>query len=83
MGRRARTFYAAYRPYGLHALNRDGTRADVLHGFAHASDRTAWVEADPGRRETLPANAPEVRAALTFEARQGYRVIEAHEAGPS
>lgn len=81
MPRQPRTFYAAHRPYGLTALNTNGPRADVLHGFAGEADRDAWVAADPERREALAAGANDVRAALRFERRDGYRVVARHAAG--
>lgn len=81
MPRRPRTFYAAYRPYGLSALNRDGPRADILHAFARESDRAVWVAADREHREVLAATSRDIRAALTFEARHNYQVIETHETG--
>jgi len=83
MSRQTRTFYAAYRAYGIFTLNTNGPRADVLHGFAREADRDTWVAEDEQRRENVAAQAREVRAARNFEDRQGYQVIERHDAPPT
>lgn len=83
MTRQQRTFYAAYRPYGIFTLNTNGPRADVLHGFAREGERDAWIAADEQHREAVAAQSREVRAARNFEERQGYQVIERHDDPPA
>lgn len=75
----SRQFYAAYRPYGTTTLNTNGNRADVLLRFDAKADRDAWIAADMQHRESVPATATEVRAALRFEARERYEVIRTPE----
>lgn len=71
----SKQFYAAYRPYGLDALNTNGNRGDALLRFSSKAERDAWVAADDARREPMAATDPDVRACLRFEARMGYPVI--------
>jgi hypothetical protein len=71
----ARQYYAAYRPYGIASLNTAGLRADVLVGFDRKADRDRWVGRDAPHREPVASSDTAVRAALRFEARDGYRVV--------
>jgi hypothetical protein len=71
----AKQFYAAYRPYGITALNTAGPRGDELLGFPNRAERDAWIARDREHREAVSATANEVRSALRFEARNGYRIV--------
>ncbi|HEX6537530.1 MAG TPA: hypothetical protein VF041_23310 [Gemmatimonadaceae bacterium] len=71
----AKAWYAAYRPYGVRALNTNGPRADVLLRFKRKESRDTWVAHDPEVREEVKASDPKLRAALRFEEREGYRVV--------
>jgi hypothetical protein len=71
----SKQWYAAYRPYGVTALNTNGPRADVLVRFDNKAERDAWVAADDQRREPMSATANELRAALRFEQREQIAVI--------
>lgn len=71
----ARAYYAAYRPYGVSALNSAGPRGDVLVAFEQQATRDLWVALDSQHREPVAATAKETRAARRFEARNNYTVI--------
>jgi hypothetical protein len=71
----SKQWYAAYRPYGVTALNTNGPRADVLMRFDNKVERDAWVATDSQRREPIAATANELRAALRFERRERVAVI--------
>ena len=72
---RTTAFYAAYRPYGLTALNTNGLRADKLWVFPTRGERDAWVAKVPSLREPLAATSNEIRAARRFEGRMGYSIM--------
>lgn len=71
----SKQWYAAYRAYGVFALNTNGPRPDKLLRFASKAERDAWVAADIQHREELRASADELRAALRFEERERIAVI--------
>lgn len=66
----ARTYYAAYRPYGLATLNTSAVRADVVHAFRRLTDRNDFVAADPEHRERLTRR--EAIAETSPRGRSGY-----------
>lgn len=64
-------FYAAEFPYGLHALNRDGRRANVLHRFATKAERDAWIARDPEHRERRSSGEKQMRTLLRGDQWEG------------
>jgi hypothetical protein len=70
-------YYAIFKPYGIHTVNKRGLRADVVHRFKSKEDRDEYVELDPLNRAALSARSKEVQKAKRVaeaHARHGYSV---------
>ncbi len=70
-----RTYYAAYRPYGVTALNTNGAQRDILLWYPTQEERDAEIDTDPTHYEAIPARSLEVRRARRHESLYGYQVI--------